>query len=184
MNLTVLRRPEGTKQIKGYDGLTDKTTYLRWRANMTQSLSQILVHIIFSTKNREPLLPNQQVCQMVHAYIAGICNQMKSPALIVGGVEDHIHILCNQSKNIALKDLVQNIKQDSSKWIKRKWPELSYFYWQQGYAAFSVSPVYVEEVRAYINNQVDHHKKVQFKDELRLFLTKYKVPFNEQYLWD
>ncbi len=114
---------------------------------MPQSLSQIWLHVIFSTKNRAPLLPDTQVREKVHAYLAGICNQMKSPALIVGGIADHVHILCNQSKNVALKDEIQNVKQDSSKWIKRQWSDLDNFYWQQGYGAFSVSPPHVDKVR-------------------------------------
>ena len=151
---------------------------------MPQSLSQIWLHIIFSTKNREPLLPDINVREKVHTYLAGICNQMKSPALIVGGIEDHVHILCNQSKNVALKDLVQNVKQDSSKWVKREWPNLKYFYWQQGYGAFSVSPPHVNKVRHYIATQEEHHRKVGFQDEFRSFLERYQVPYDERYVWD
>ena len=151
---------------------------------MPQTLSQIWLHIIFSTKNREPLLPDKQVLEKVHAYLAGICNQMESPALIVGGIEDHVHILCNQSKNVALKDLIQNVKQDSSKWIKRQWPNLNQFYWQQGYGAFSLSPPHVDKVRHYIATQEDHHRRVGFQDEFRSFLERYQVLYDERYIWD
>ena len=151
---------------------------------MPQSLSQVWLHIIFSTKNREPLLPDKQVREKVHAYLAGIWNQMKSPALIVGGIEDHVHILCNQSKNVALKDLIQKVKQDSSKWVKRQWPDLNHFYWQQGYGAFSVSPPHLDKVRHYIATQEEHHRKVGFQGEFRSFLERYQVPYDERYVWD
>ncbi len=151
---------------------------------MPQSLSQIWLHVIFSTKNRAPLLLDTQVREKVHAYLAGICNQMKSPALIVGGIADHVHILCNQSKNVALKDEIQNVKQDSSKWIKRQWPDLNDFYWQQGYGAFSVSPPHVDKVRHYIATQEEHHRKVGFQDEFRSFLERRQVPYDERYVWD
>ena len=151
---------------------------------MPQSLSQIWVHIIFSTKYRSPFLLDRNVRQKVHAYLAGICHQLKSPALIVGGIEDHVHILCNQSKNIALKDLVQNLKQDSSKWIKREWRNLNYFYWQRGYGAFSVNPAQVDRVRNYIANQEEHHRKVGFKNEFRAFLERFQVAYDEHYVWD
>jgi REP element-mobilizing transposase RayT len=151
---------------------------------MSQSLSQTWVHIIFSTKNREQLLPDRQVREKLYGYLAGICKQMKSPALIIGGVSDHVHILCNQSKNVALKDLIRNLKQESSKWIKREWPDLNYFYWQQGYGAFSVSPTHLEAVRQYIETQEEHHLKVGFQDEFRSFLQRYHVPFDERYVWD
>jgi len=103
---------------------------------------------------------------------------------MVGGIEDHVHILCNQSKNLALKDLIQNLKQDSSKWIKREWPNLYSFYWQQGYGAFSVSPSHVDKVRHYIATQEEHHRKIGFQNEFRSFLERYQVPYDERYVWD
>lgn len=131
-------------------------------------------------KAASPLLPDKQIREKVHTYLAGICNQMNSPALIVGGVSDHVHILCNLTKNVALKDLMQNIKQDSSKWIKREWPDLNYFYWQQGYGAFGVSPPHRDKVRHYIADQEAHHHKVGFQDGHRSFLERYQVPYDER----
>jgi len=151
---------------------------------MPQSLSKIWIHIIFSTKNREPFFPDIEVRTKSHAYLAGICKQMNSPALIVGGVADHVHILCNQSKNLAMKDLIQNVKQDSSKWIKRQWPGLNYFHWQQGYGAFSVSPPQVDKVRHYIATQEEHHRNVGFQDEFRSILEGCHVPYDERFVWD
>jgi len=151
---------------------------------MPQSLSQIWLHIIFSTKNRQPLLPDKMVRERLYAYLAGICKQMSSPALIIGGTADHVHLLCNLSKNVAPKDLIQNIKQDSSKWVKGQWPELSHFFWQLGYGAFSVSPLQVDSVRNYIANQEAHHRKAGFQDEFRSFLERSQTPFDERYIWD
>jgi REP element-mobilizing transposase RayT len=151
---------------------------------MPHSLSQSWIHIIFSTKNREPLLENRSIREKVHAYLAGICLRMNSPASIVGGIADHVHILCNQSKNVALKDLIQNIKQSSSKWIKHEWPELNQFYWQSGYGAFSVSPLHIDKVHRYIEDQEEHHQNTGFQEEFRSFLERYRIPYDERYLWD
>ncbi|MDJ0842288.1 MAG: IS200/IS605 family transposase [Acidobacteriota bacterium] len=151
---------------------------------MPQSLYQIWLHIIFSTKNREPFLADKIIREQVHAYLAGICKQMSSHALIIGGVADHVHVLCNQSKNIATKDLVQNLKQDSSKWIKQQWSNLNNFYWQNGYGVFSVSPPHVGKVQQYIINQEEHHRKVDFQGEYRSFLNRYRILYNERYVWD
>ncbi len=142
------------------------------------------MHLIFSTKNREPFLEDKHLRENLHAYLAGICNKMDSRALIVGGVADHVHILCNLSKKVALKDLIQHIKGDSSKWIKEKRPNFAYFYWQLGYGAFSVSPTHLEDVHHYIATQEEHHATVSFQDEFRAFLKRYQIHVDEQYLWD
>lgn len=99
---------------------------------MSQSLAQIYLHVVFSTKHRKPFLKDETLLQQSHAYLAGACKKLDSPSLIVGGVEDHVHILCRQSKNIALKSLVAELKRESSKWIKTQGPNLSEFYWQGG----------------------------------------------------
>jgi len=151
---------------------------------MPQSLSQVWLHIIFSTKNRKMLLMDSDVREGVHAYLAGICSQLKSPALNIGGVADHVHILCNQSKHIAVKDLVQNLKQGSSKWVKQQWPNLGHFYWQSGYGVFSVSSSQVGRVHKYIENQEQHHRGLGFKDEFRVFLERYQVSYDERYVFD
>jgi len=151
---------------------------------MPQSLSQIWVHIIFSTKHREPMLNGNPMQKEVHAYLSGICKKMESPALSIGGMPDHVHILSNLSKNISLQDLVQNLKQSSSKWIKRQWPDLDDFYWQGGYGAFSVSPLHLGKVQKYIANQEKHHREFDFQDEFRMFLERYRVSFDNRFLWD
>ncbi|HEV3079885.1 MAG TPA: transposase [Gemmataceae bacterium] len=107
---------------------------------MPQSLSQIYLHVVFSTKNRARYLQNNELRIKVHAYLAGICKNLESPAIIIGGVEDHVHILCRLSKNISVANFVRELKRDSSKWLKIESSELSDFYWQAGYGAFSSSP--------------------------------------------
>src|SRR5437016_542020 len=124
---------------------------------MSQSLTQIYLHIVFSTKNREPHLTDKPFRERTHAYLAGICKNLGSPALIVGGVEDHVHLLCRLSKNLAVAVFLQELKRDSSKWVKAESSSLSSFYWQGGYGAFSISPSHVEPVKTYIANQEEHH---------------------------
>lgn len=150
---------------------------------MGQSLVQNYLHIIFSTKHREPLI-HASYEQDLHAYIGGICNELDCTPIKIGGYTDHIHILCTLSKNIALVKLIAAIKADSSKWMKTKDLSLSNFYWQTGYGAFSVNPTDVDSVIAYIGAQHVHHAKYTFQDEYRAFLKKYKIAYNEEYVWD
>ena len=125
-----------------------------------------------------------EIRQDLHSYLGGILREWKSPAIIMNSVADHIHILFCLSKNCALKDIVEEIKKGSSKWIKTKGAQFAKFHWQAGYAAFSVSQSAVPTVRRYIENQEAHHRKVGFQDEFREFLKKYEVEFDERYVWD
>ena len=120
----------------------------------------------------------------LHAYIGGICNNLECHVLKVGGYTDHIHILCMLSKKIALMKLLEEVKSHSSKWMKTKSIDLNNFYWQDGYGAFSVNPSQVETVINYITNQKEHHCKKNFQEEYRAFLKKYKVEYDERYVWD
>ncbi len=150
---------------------------------MGQSLVQNYIHIVFSTKYRKNLIyPPYE--KELHAYIGGVCNELECQVLSVGGFTDHIHILCMLSKKIALVELVKKVKANSSKWIKTKDPSLHNFYWQDGYGAFSVKPSETDVVVNYIKNQHAHHSKKTFQEEYRLFLNKYKVAYNEKYVWD
>jgi len=151
---------------------------------MSQSLAQIYVHVVFSTKHRQPFLNDSELMARMHAYLAGACKNLQSPSRIVGGVEDHVHILCRQSKNIALKTLVGEIKRESSKWIKTQDSSLAQFYWQGGYGAFSISPGHVEALIQYITNQREHHKTETFQDEFRRLCRKYGLEIDERYVWD
>ncbi len=150
---------------------------------MGQSLVKNYVHIIFSTKSRTPFIQAPLEPEL-HAYLGGICKELSSPAISVGGYTDHVHILCRLSKNVALSQLIQKLKSASSKWIKSKSKELSNFYWQNGYGAFSVNPKQVEAVVDYISKQHEHHKQKTFQEEYRAFLNQYKIDFDEQYVWD
>ncbi|MEO5803950.1 MAG: IS200/IS605 family transposase [Verrucomicrobiota bacterium] len=150
---------------------------------MAQSLSKILIHLVFSTKHRERLL-SDDVRSELHPYMNKILVEMDSPAIAIGSVEDHIHILFRLSKNHALCKVIEEVKTSSSKWIKTKGAQFRNFHWQSGYGAFSVSQSNVEEVRAYIANQKEHHRTKTFQEEFRTFLKKYEVDFDERYVWD
>src|SRR5687768_11942975 len=119
---------------------------------MSQSLAKNLIHLVFSTKHRNAWIP-ENVRDALYAYQAGIFQEWESPAIVIGGVEDHIHALFVLSKNHALKKIVEEVKKGSSKWMKIDGPKNKDFYWQSGYGAFSVSCSNVEEVRSYIQNQ-------------------------------
>ncbi len=150
---------------------------------MGQSLVKNYIHIIFSTKHREPLI-YQPVQNELYSYIGGICKEMECYPIKIGGYIEHIHILCMLSKKIALMKLLEEVKSHSSKWMKTKGTAMKNFYWQNGYGAFSVNPSEVDKVIAYIENQSEHHKKRTFQDEYRAFLKKYKVEYDERYIWD
>jgi REP element-mobilizing transposase RayT len=150
---------------------------------MGQSLVKNYIHIVFSTKYRQPIiLPPYD--KELYSYLGGICNNMESSVLKIGGYTDHVHILCMLSKKIALMNLLEELKSHSSKWIKTKNESLSNFYWQDGYGAFSVNPSQVDIVMAYIENQHEHHRKKTFQEEYRAFLKKYKIDYDERYVWD
>jgi putative transposase len=150
---------------------------------MAQTLVSLYVHVIFSTKNRADLIqPNVE--EELWSYIGGILNNNKSKLLASNGVENHIHLLMSLSKNIALSELIGDVKRDSSKWIKTKGNEYQNFQWQDGYGAFSVGYTQLDDVKEYIAKQKIHHAKTSFEDELRYFLDKYEVEFDERYIWD
>ncbi|WP_018622351.1 IS200/IS605 family transposase [Spirosoma luteum] len=150
---------------------------------MGQSLVQNYIHLVFSTKHRQPFI-QPPVEQELHSYLGGICNKLECQPIKVGGYIDHIHILCKLSKKIALMKLVEEVKSHSSKWIMTKGEDYHNFYWQDGYGAFSVNPSQVDTVIAYIINQHEHHSKKSFQDEYRAFLKKYTVEYDERYVWD
>ncbi len=151
---------------------------------MPQSLAQIYLHIVFSTKDRAPYLNDHDFRSRTHAYLAGICRNLDSPSLRVGGTEDHVHIACRFSRKHSIAGLLQKLKEKSSKWIKEKKPSLANFYWQAGYGAFSVSPSHMSALVEYIANQEEHHKKETYQDEFRRILEKYDIEYDERYVWD
>ena len=151
---------------------------------MPQSLSQIYVHIVFSTKNRQPFLVDQSIREEMQKYLGGTCKNLDCPVLRVGGVADHVHVLCRLGKTMSMARLVKELKRESSKWAKTKAGALADFYGQNGYGAFSACPAHVEPLRMYIANQEEHHRKETFQDELRRLLTKYGLQWDERYVWD
>ncbi len=151
---------------------------------MPQSLAQIYLHIVFSTKERRPYLGDRGIRHELHNYLGGTCNHLDCPILRVGGVEDHVHLLCRLGRKITIADLVMELKRESSKWIKTKATALEDFHWQNGYGAFSISPAHVAPVQGYVADQEMHHRLVTFQDEFRRLLTKYGLEWNEQYVWD
>jgi REP element-mobilizing transposase RayT len=150
---------------------------------MSQSLVNNLVHLIYSTKHREPLIL-EEFSGGLYAYQAGIFKQWESPAIIIGGIEDHVHALFSLSKNHALKKIVEEVKKGSSKWMKTDGPKNKDFYWQNGYAAFSVSQSNASQVRDYIQNQREHHRTMTFQDELRALFDRHQIAYDERYVWD
>ncbi|MBT6685567.1 MAG: IS200/IS605 family transposase [Bacteroidetes bacterium] len=150
---------------------------------MPQSLIRNYIHITFSTKNRFPFIIGD-IEPEIHNYIGGICKKLECNPIIVGGHFDHVHLLCLLSQKIALMNLIQKIKSNSSSWIKTKSQDLFNFYWQDGYGAFSVNPSEIEIVKNYIEKQHEHHKTKTFKEEYLSFLKKYEVEYDEKYIWD
>lgn len=150
---------------------------------MSQSLSSVLLHIIFSTKNREPFITPQIEAEL-HPYMATIFRELKSPALALDGAADHIHALCSLSRTTTIANLIEEVKTSSSKWIKTKGRDFRAFQWQRGYGAFSIGQSQVEVVKRYIRNQKEHHQRVTFQDEYRQVLKRYRVDYDERYVWD
>jgi putative transposase len=150
---------------------------------MPQSLAKVYLHVIFSTKNREPLLVDEWRDELFHV-LGGSANNLGCQSLIVGGVADHVHLLFRLSRTITIADAVGKMKSTSSLWVNQTRGLPASFHWQGGYGAFSVSQSNVEAVREYIRRQPEHHKKQSFQDELREWLRRYEIEWDEQYVWD
>ena len=148
---------------------------------MAQSLAKILVHLIYSTKHRERTI-EAEVRPHLHAYLVGILHNLKCPSLQTGGADDHVHILFLLDRTVSLCDVVEEVKKGSSKWMKTQ--GVPTFAWQAGYGAFSVGESQAAVVVKYIQGQEEHHRRVSFQDEFRRFLEKYRVPYDERYVWD
>ncbi|MBD3311677.1 MAG: IS200/IS605 family transposase [Candidatus Magasanikbacteria bacterium] len=149
---------------------------------MAQSLSKMFIHIIFHKKYNSPVILNETKNELF-AYMGAILKDNESTPILINGVEDHVHILCVMSKNIALSKLIEEIKKNSSRWIKTKGKHYKNFAWQGGYGGFSVSSSLHEKTKKYIQNQEAHHKKMSYKEEYLLFLKEYGIEFDEKYLW-
>ena len=149
---------------------------------MPQSLSKNHIHLVFSTK-REDLLLEKDLPEL-YAYSAGILRNIECPSIEIGGTTNHIHILCELSRKIALAKMVQTLKANSSKWIKTLDSFYKPFYWQDGYGAFSVSQSQIERVRRYIQNQKKHHARMKYESEYIGLLKKHNMEYDERYIWD
>lgn len=150
---------------------------------MAQSLACLLAHVVFSTKHRQRIITDD-VRDELHAYIGGILRNLKGTLLHAGSVEDHIHLLVAHPRTSSPAQLVEEVKTGSSAWIKTKGQRFSGFHWQSGYGIFSISPSHRPALERYLVNQREHHRQVTFQDEFRRLLRKYKIEFDERYVWD
>ena len=150
---------------------------------MPQSLAAVYLHIVFSTKNRDPYLYNPELRSRIHNYIGGTINSLGCQSLIVGGVEDHVHILLRHSRTEAIAKVVGTVKSRSSAWAKDV-GRVSGFEWQAGYGAFSVGWREIEIERRYIENQEEHHRKVSFREEYLRMLSENGIEYDEKFLWE
>ena len=150
---------------------------------MAQSLAKILLHLVFSTKERRPFLRDQLLREEVRRYLGGILTHLDCQPLIIGGVEDHVHLLFALCRAATVADVVKELKRGSTVWLKTKSPELSKFAWQNGYGVFSIGQSQVEDVRAYIAGQEEHHRKISFQEEFRRLLQRYEIEYDERHVW-
>lgn len=130
------------------------------------------------------MLIDEQIKTSLFEYLGGICKGLECNPIKIGGHSDHVHVFCLLSRKIAQMKLMEELKKQSSKWIKTKGKNYTNFYWQNGYGIFSVNPVESNLVVQYIENQAQHHKKISFQDEFRAFLKKHKIEYDERYVWD
>jgi putative transposase len=147
------------------------------------SLSQVYIHLVFSTKARRPLI-HPEWKPRLHDFLGGVLRDLNSPSIEINSEPDHVHLLFRMAKTITVSDVVMNLKRGSSLAVKQFDPRLQDFYWQAGYGAFSVSESQLETVRQYIRNQQEHHRKESFQDEFRRLLKEYNLEFDERYVWD
>ncbi|MEJ6573482.1 MAG: IS200/IS605 family transposase [Akkermansiaceae bacterium] len=150
---------------------------------MPQSISRVLIHTVFSTKNRAPFLMNPAFRDELHSYLGGCAKTLGCQPIRVGGVEDHVHLLTSLSRTLTIADFVKEIKRNSSIWAKEK-EGLTDFAWQSGYGCFSVSESQIPNVSQYIEKQEEHHRTITFQDEYRELLSKHGEKWDERYVWD
>ena len=150
---------------------------------MPQSLGNIIIHVTFSTKHREPFL-HDGIKQRMHEYLASIVRNHGSECYRAGGIEDHVHIAIRLARTMSVADLVEQVKTGSSRWVKTQDERCQKFAWQTGYAAFSAYYKDVDRLLAYIDGQVEHHRRQSFQDEYRSLLIENGIDFDERYVWD
>ena len=150
---------------------------------MSQSLSLVVVHVIFSTKDRAKRI-GAEIQPELYAYLATVARSMECESYRIGGVADHVHLALRLSRTVTIAKLVEQLKSASSKWIKGRGAEFGEFSWQRGYGCFSVGPQDLDALIRYIDEQEEHHATRTFEDEFRMFLQKYGVEYDEAYVWD
>jgi REP element-mobilizing transposase RayT len=150
---------------------------------MPQSLARLHIHLVFSTHRREPLITDA-VRDALHAYMATVLRNLGCVPILINSVEDHAHLLFDLARTVPVSKAVEDVKKASSKWIKTQGPPFAGFAWQGGYGAFAVSESNVEAVRQYMARQREHHRRMSFQDEYRLFLQRHGIAFDERYVWD
>lgn len=150
---------------------------------MSQSLCKIYVHIIFHIKKASPVIMENDI-ERLHSYIGKLIKETGCQSILVGGICDHIHVLCTLSRNETVAHLVEEIKRNSSRWIKTLSPQYRSFAWQGGYAAFSVSQSVIDKTKTYIANQKTHHNHTSFNNELKRFMDLYQIKYDERYVFD
>lgn len=151
---------------------------------MPQSLTQVWLHIVFSTKGRQTFLQDEQIREEMSRMLSHHVNQVGCYSRRAGGWIDHVHIVCGLSRTIAIAELIQSIKSETSKWAKTRSPDLHDFAWQRGYGAFSVSQSNLESVIDYVDRQAEHHQRYTFQEEFRELCRRHGVEIDERYVWD
>ena len=152
---------------------------------MPQSVAKVAIHIVFATKHRKPWLQNRELRDELFAYMATIFRvNVDSPAIIINGVDDHFHALCSLSRKFAIMRVIQDAKTETSKWLKKQSRESADFAWQGGYGAFAVSESNIPQVKEYIQNQEEHHRRMTFQDEFRVLCIRHGIELDERYAWD
>ena len=148
---------------------------------MSNSYISLYLHVVFRTKNNDPWL-TADVCEKLYPYLGGIARDGKLKALAIGGVTDHIHLLLSLPADVSISQAMQLLKAASSRWIHETYPNLARFGWQEGYGAFSIGISQIDDTKAYIAGQVQHHKQKTFMDEYAAFLNKHGIAYENRYL--
>ena len=152
---------------------------------MPQSVAKVPIHIVFSTKHRKPLLQDRSLRNEICAYMATILrDRVDSPPIIINAVEDHIHALVLLSRKFAVMNVLEKMKTETSKWIKKQSHAVREFSWQGGYGAFGVSESNIPQLKRYIQNQEEHHRRMTFQDEFRELCTRHRIELDDRYAWD
>ena len=148
---------------------------------MPHTFTNLLTHIVFSTKERAPLI-DSDLKPKLHAYMGGIVRELKGTPLLINGTADHVHLFVALPPTVSTSDALRVLKTNSSRWVHdtRRKP----FSWQAGYGAFSVSHSNAQAVTRYIAHQEEHHRKISFKEEFVIFLRRHAIEFDERFIWE